>query len=552
MAKERKFRSLAQFLYSIGENTRFAPDAAFAPPRSENEGEVKEKKSPFLSYRLRIKSSLAKMCEQSFFLTLLSRFYHSFFALRVRSFGVLFFSCGFLQILSYFVGAYIPFLGGDEENLLFGVTLVFLAILCSFTRGDVKDSLKKSFLFRGILSPFFGVRSWQFSTSRGRDRFKEMISLGAILAFFSVVFSPVAVLRFLFLIAFTLFIFYLPEAGLLSLGFSIFLFPFAILSKLCLLTLVSFLCKCAVGKRSLMFSLSQGIVLLAFSPLIFSREEGAFSLFFTVFALYYMISSFLRTLQWIRRFLACIALGGVFAALLLCGRSLLEIFFPSLIRYFPKLLGIFFIPSDTSYGALLVILCPLAVGLIHSFQNKGRYLLYLMAQPILLGAVFAVKNAALWNGLILAFLFYFLFTYRSSFIWIFSSGLVLVTLLQLLPAEVLEKLGSLFGFGTVSGMASAEGFFSQINHYFGVFLIPSAILMMGVFLWQVILFRKEATKPEVFPQVLGASCAAVAFAVLALQHVAADIRCLVLFTVILSIPGAAYRCAKREEQRLPY
>ena len=145
MAKGNRTVSLSGLLYAVGEALHFAPDSAFAPARSDrNTG---ERMKPFIAYRLRVKTALARMCEQSFFLGLCSAFIRGFLNTRVRSFGVLFFSCGFLQILSYFVGVYLPFAAGDENNLVHGVTLIFLTLLCSFTRGDVKEVLKKSFLF---------------------------------------------------------------------------------------------------------------------------------------------------------------------------------------------------------------------------------------------------------------------------------------------------------------------------------------------------------------------------------------------------------------------
>jgi hypothetical protein len=77
-------------------------------------------------------------------------------------------------------------------------------------------------------------------------------------------------------------------------------------------------------------------------------------------------------------------------------------------------------------------------------------------------------------------------------------------------------------------------------------------LLFAVFLWQATLFRKNATKPETFPQVLGAGVAAFAFYTALLQGVSADVKGFVFFAVLLAVPTVSLRCAKREEQRLPY
>ncbi len=549
MAKERKFQSLAQLLYAAGEKIRFAPDTSFASVRSE---EKAEKNSPFLSYRLKIKSSLAKMCEQSFFLAALSGFYRLLFSLRVRSFGVLFFSIGLLQILSYFWGAYIPFLGGDEENFLFGVCLVFLALLCSFSRGDVKDAIKKSFLFRLVLSPIFGIKEWQFPNARGKDRFLGMIALGVVLAFFSIVFSPMKVIFFLFFIFFVLFVFHLPEAGLISVGFSLFLFPFPTVASLTFLTLLAFLCKCAVGKRSLFFSVRDGLVFLLFLPALFSAADGAQLLFLTTFFLYYMTVYFLSTLQWIRRFFVAMTFGGAIMAFLLCAGNALDLFFPSMLQRVPGLKEILFVSADSNFGVLIAMLCPLVLSVVYSLRGKGQKFVAFLVLPVLFGAIFFVKDGAIWVSVLLSFVLYFLFTYRSSLIWILSGGLVFATVLNVLPSQYAEKALSLFGFGADFLKTEAVTLAQRLEAVFDAFLIPSFVLLLGVFFWQAIRFRKNATRPEAFPHVLGAGSAAFVFYAVSLQNVSADVKGLAFFAVLLAVPTASLRCAKREEQRLPY
>ncbi len=552
MAKERKFQSLAQTLFAIGEKIRFAPDTSFAPASSEDKTEKKSEKSLFLSYRLKIKSSLAKMCEQSFFLSLLSGFYRLFFSLRVRSFGVLFFSIGFLQILSYFWGAYIPFLGGDEENFLFGVCLVFLAILCSFSRLDVKDAIRKSFLFRSLLSPIFGIRTWQFPTVRGKDRFLGMIALGVVLAFFAIVFSPTQLIFFLFLIFLILFVFHLPEAGLVIVGFSLFLLPFPTVASLSFLTLLAFLCKCAVGKRSLSFSLRDGLVLLLFLPVAFSAAGGAQLLFFTILVLYYMTVYFLSTLQWIRRFFLGLIFGGGIAAFLLCARSFLNLFFPTLFQHIPGLNEILFVMPDSNIGTLMAMLCPLVLSGVYSLRGRGQKFVAFLVLPLLLGAIFFVKDAAIWASVLFSFILYFLFTYRSSLIWILSGGLVFTILFNVMPSLYTQKALALFGFGLEFMKEEGISLAMRMEAVFGAFLIPSLVLIIGVFLWQVILFRKNATKPEVFPRVLGACSSVFAFYAVFLQGVSADVKGFAFLAILLAVPTSSYRCAKREEQRLPY
>ena len=154
MAKRRRMSSFSHLLFTLGEAIHFAPVSAFAPAKTET---WQEREKPFPASRLKIKTALAKNCEQSFFLSLYASFVRGFFTTRLRSLGVLFFTCGFLQILSYFWGGYLPFAAGDENNMVYGVTLIFIALLCAFSRGDVKDVLKRAFCIAGY---------WNLCTAR--------------------------------------------------------------------------------------------------------------------------------------------------------------------------------------------------------------------------------------------------------------------------------------------------------------------------------------------------------------------------------------------------
>ena len=228
MAKDKKIGSLSGFLYAVGKALQFHPDSTFAPPRSEEKADAKKGGIPFLFYRLKIKTALAKMCEQSFVLGFVRRFFGRFFNTRVRSFGVLFFTLGFLQILSYFSGEFLPILAGGEEHLLFGVCLIFLTLVCSFSRGSLKDAIKRSFLYRALLKPLFGVKEEHFPAEKSRDHLWPMILAGILLSFFSILLSPIKVLGILLSLALILFVFHTPEAGLLCAAAGIFVLPVAI------------------------------------------------------------------------------------------------------------------------------------------------------------------------------------------------------------------------------------------------------------------------------------------------------------------------------------
>ncbi len=543
MAKGHLTGSFSHLLYTLGKAIRFAPETAFAPPRTEQER--KERGKPFLAYRLKIKNALAKMCEQSFFLGLYNAFLRSFFTTRVRSFGVLFFSCGFLQILSYFLSGYLPFAAGDESNLIFGVTLIFLTLLCSFTRGDVKDILKKSFLYRGILVPLFGARGWEFPTGRGGDNFFGMLLIGALLAFFTVIFSPFAVFLVILLLVLIHFVFYQPEAGLIIVALALFSVPFRVTAFLTAFTLIALLCKCAVGKRVLVWSSWDGVVFLLLLPLLFSEKSRLLCL--VLVSLYLLSLSLLRTLAAIGRFLCALTLGGIFCSMMVVMRFVFTTFFEELFFRFPNLDELFFLSAGEQTLAPIAIVCPLALGLLRSVKRSMGVVLTPPIFLVFLAAVFCGASVPVWIALIIALAVQNLMTYRFAMVWYVIVGFFLIISLNVVPPAWLKPVFDVFGFfeHTGEGVLLVLG----VGNVLGIFILT---VLLACFVFAVIRFALNSTRPQSFPRVLGAVGAAVTFIVLGFGSVAIDERTLVLFILLLGLPRVSLICAKREEIRLPY
>ena len=545
MARRRLTGSFSHLLYTVGKTVRFAPSSAFAPVRSETE--VQEREKPFPAYRLKIKTALAKMCEQSFFLGLYAAFLRRLFTTRVRAFGVLFFSCGFLQILSYFLGGYLSFAAGDESNLVFGVTLVFLTLLCSFARGDVKDVLKKSFLYRGILEPLLGTDGWEFPTGRSGDNFFGMILAGTVLAFFAVIFSPFAVLSVILLLGLILFVFYQPEAGLFAVLLSFFSVTFRVTVFLTALTAVAFLCKCAIGKRSVVFSLSDGLVLLCLLPLLFSEQSRLLGI--VLGTLYLLSLGLLRTLASIRRCMSVLTLGGLFCSAMLIARYVFTTFFAELLVRYPNLDRFLFLEATEQTLAPLVMACPLALGLLRSVKRSTG----LFFSPLILlaffGAVFCGTSAPVWIALLIALSVQNLMTHRFALVFYVILGLFLVIGLNVIPDEWLRTLSDFFGFSAASEQGITVLSVLGIGKLFGALILLG---LMGCYVFSVIRFSLRATRIEAFPRILGTIGGMAAWVILSLGSVALDERALVLFSLLLALPRVSLICAKREEIRLPY
>lgn len=552
MAKDKKIGSLSRFLYTVGKAIQFRPATAFAPPKSDKFSEAKKGGFPFLYSRKKIKNALAKMSEQSFVLGLLGRFYGRFFNTRVRSFGVLFFTLGFLQILSYFLGDYLPLLAGREDNLLFGVCLIFLTLLCSFSRGDLKEAVKRSLLYRLILKPLFGIKEEHFPSEKSRDHLWPMIFVGAGLSFFSVAFSPVAVLGALCSLALVLFVFHTPEAGLLCSAALLFVLPSSALFSLAALTLISFLFKCAVGKRSMAFSPTDLVVLSALLPILFSREQGGLSRFFALFSFYFLASSLLRNVKWIKRLFCAMALGGAFCAGMILIRFGLLLAFSDFFARFPAAEKLFFIKAEEATASLIAILFPLVLGWIRSIHRGGKAALSIAFFALFSLSLFATSRALIWIPFAASVVLFLLLSQKGFLLFFTVLGLFSAALIPILPSEWKQSLLALFGASFSEAVPKNADFLSVVRDQFG-FAAPILLFLLIFFvIYRCFYFASRNTLFEVFPLVLGTFSAILALSLFSFLPVVQNEKVLFLLMLLSAVPEAAARCAKREEIHLPY
>ena len=125
MGKKDRTFSVSAGLLRLGDALRFAPgEDRFAPE--------KERKSFRLipaEKLLPLKNALARMREQSFFLSLAGDFARGIMLTRFRSFATLFFTSGLIQTVSYFIGSYFPLLSGTQDNLVIGLVLIVLGLV---------------------------------------------------------------------------------------------------------------------------------------------------------------------------------------------------------------------------------------------------------------------------------------------------------------------------------------------------------------------------------------------------------------------------------------
>ncbi len=556
MAKFGKSFSISSFLYGLGEQIQFRPESTFSSDRKE------EKRNPILEkwhdriqpYKLKVKVALAKMAEQSAILAMFDRMCRWFFSMRIRSFGIFFFSSGFLQIISYFLSSYYPVFPGDESNLLFGVAQIFLTLLCSFSRGDVCGALKHSFLFRVILEPLFGIQEAQLPSGKSRDGLIQMLFLGLACGVLSVLLSPIFFLKLIFCFILVLSILFFPEAGMATaLAGCLFLSREA-LYLLIGITLVSFASKCAVGKRSFSFSAMDLPVLLFLLPLGFSAQ-GKLGSCLALFFLYFCVSGLLRTVSGLERLNAVVTASALLTSALLVIQQALFFVQPSLFVRFPHLESVFFIKPTVETGILFAMMCPMAlVSTRKSFPWRKR-LFGGISFLLLLCALAVIGSNSVWLAAIIGICVYVLFSHRASLILLCVSGLSAIILLHVLPQAISVPVLEWFGLESDFLHPSLEKSESLLQFFYGNGGIIWCLLfffLLGFVLYETVRFCTGTTREEAHFQVLGALSAVVVFFSISIQEVTLDDRVMAVFVCLIAIPRSARRAALREEIRLPY
>lgn len=544
--------SLSRFLYRVGEKIRFYPDGALAPLPSEKE-EGASPRFSLLPYRRKVKSSLAKMTEQSVLLSRIRQGIHRFLTTRIRSFSVLFFSCGFVQIIAFFLNSYVSIGSGREDNLLFGVAQIFLTLFCSFARGTVADGVKKSFLYRGLLEPLVGLPDWSLPTGKNRDSLMVMVFTGTLLGVVSDFVGPLAVAKFFFSLVALFFVFAFPEAGFVCVGAGILFFSRTALLFWVGVTLISFLCKCAVGKRSLVASPMTAAVVFALFPLLFRRETGGFPVFFLCFSLYYLSLSLIRTGRGLDRFFAAVSMFGFVSASLLILRVGLEFLLPTIFFRAPDLVRILFLEPTAEIGIFFASLCPLVIGHFSRSVALGKKIFPAVTFLLFLICFALVQNGSVWLCALLGMVVYALFCYRSALLFFCVSGLSCILALQWIPPALSRRLFDLLGVGaSFSHREQTGGLVEVFFRQGGAVSAFCLIVILALFVWECIRYAKGVSYSPRHSLVLSALSSAVVFVLASLQGTSPDERWLCLFFVLMAIPEAARKAALREEIRLPY
>ncbi len=576
MSKREKTLSVSAGLLRLGDALRFSPE-------EDRPAKVRESRSWRLipsEKLLGFKNAVARMREQSFFLSLADGFVRGIFLTRFRSFAPLFFISGFLQTVSYFTGSYFSVFSGNQDNLIFGLVLIVLGLACSFERAGFGAVLKKSVLFRRVIRPLFGVEEREIPEGRNREHFWWTLGLGFVWGILSVAFSPYRVLLWFSLTVTGLVTLYKPEAGLVFLAM---LYPF--LSRGTVLGLVvmlhlSLAFKITVGKRSLILRPADLSVLALM--LIFVIRGGKYGLPYALtFSAYFLALHLCRTAAWMRRVVVALSVSVGISSGGAVALKLIERAAPGILRRFPGALSLFSALVGREQAFLAAMLLPMLFCVLNTDKRIFRRLsaaFFVLTASLSLAAS---HDAGLWlgaaAGLVLTLclsrrwgLLVSLYLGLSGYIaWKFLPEVVrawIVRFIGLDAGSMEARSASLArgreylrqslpwgaGFKTDRTIIADAGVYDAAGAFGGyVVLIAAAVIFLWFFV-RCMRFAPVGDVAHAHTYVLGAMAGALVWLVCGFAAPSVALEPLFVLALFLSFPKAAENICLREEYSQPY
>ncbi|MBP5289258.1 MAG: hypothetical protein J6Z79_05225 [Clostridia bacterium] len=576
MSKRDRTFSVSAGLLRLGDALRFAPEEDRFVPEKEPR-----------SYRLIppekllvLKNALARMREQSLFLSLAGDFARGMLLTRFRSFATLFFTSGLIQTVSYFIGSYFPLLSGTQDNLVVGLVLIILGLVCAFERAAFGVVLKQSALFRHVIHPLFGVSEWEIPEGRNREHLWWMLASGAALGVLSVIASPYRVILWITFAVAVCVTLYKPEAGL---AFAALFFPFlppVAEIGLILLIHLSLIMKIAVGKRSLSRSPADLFVLILIAVILI-RGGAAGVIYAVVLSVYFLGINLCRTAVWLRRIVIALALSVGISALAALTVKAFGRFAPEALRYVPGAEVLLSALTGREHTALAVILLPAIFCLAGAGKQTRTRLLGILILPLAALVLAASHDPGLWLGaavgLVLALslsrrwgLLFCIFSGLGAYTgWVFLPDglrLRLTTFLgvndlalaewakRLTDGRALLKEALPWGLGKGTSRLAPEGIgVYDLAGVFGGYIVLAA--MAAAVIWFFVRcarFSACGGIGDVHPLVLGAMAGVLVWLVCGLTSPMTSPEALFPVALFLSFPKAAQDACRREEYRQPY
>lgn len=554
--------------------------------------------------KLKWKMACSKAIDESFFAYLMRSLINTLLGLKIRLYGVGFFTFGVFTIIVDLIKE--SLVEPSEKSYIdimigFGIMVLSIPMIIhkSSTGKLIADGIITGFITRNII----GMSREEMLGEKRTEKTAVPIIVGALLGLCTIVLSPIYIFAAMAGAIFLILAFSRPEFGVIFLGLVLPFIPTMVMCAYVILLFGAYLLKLIRGKRTLKFDALDisVLVFLAFMSLggIISVDRASSVKSAAVFVClgmsYFLVVNLIKNTLLVKRMIGCM----LFSTAVCSAYGIFQNFFTVNSTWHDssmfsdistRVVSTFENPNV--FGEFLIMMLPfvLAFFLTKDFKNS-RFTVFITLVASLAALVFTWSRGA-WIGFIVSMFVFFLVYSKSTMIF-YCFGLIAIPFLPLLlPDSIINRfvsIGDMRDSSTsyrvyiweaavkmiedffASGIGIGEGAFSKVYPDYtlaGIEMAPHShnlflqiLIELGVFgflafaVMIIILMQKVFTyiakgKNRTMMLIAAAGmCAVIAMLVQGItDYVWYNYRVYGLFFIVIGICSASINSAKSEEQ----
>ncbi len=371
----------------------------------------------------RLKYSVAKVYEQSLFLSHVRKFFHGFMTMHVNSLGLTFFSYGFCVVIIQLLKLYTfkVEMVNPYTSLIVGFIIMFIGIFMFFSKKSIAGLLYESKTARFLLYDLLGYQMHGIALAAKCEphrAFNTPLILGLLMGG-ATVFTDAVIFPVLFLLL-TVLIIVLnsPESAIILVFLGLpFLTTMQLVLMMCL-TYVSFFLKLLCGRRVFRLRLIDfaAIAFMLFIVFggIFSVDSSSFlkmCVFICFMLSYFVVKNTLGSPALVRRCIAALITSSVVVSLI----GLYQNFFGTISAIwldqtvFTDIRGrvVSTFENPNVLGEYIILIFPLILAMMITDKRKNAKFTYLVAAGLNCACLVFTWSRGAWLGFLLSLIVFF-------------------------------------------------------------------------------------------------------------------------------------------------
>ncbi len=380
--------------------------------------------------------------ENNFFARIIPRFYHFLLKISTRSYAAVFLIMGAMIFSLYFLNGktLITEIKVDTVSFITSVVLILVSFPFLFSRKNLAGTVTSNKLISLVAFKLLGIYDdtcYEVEKGGRVNATTATIIFGVAFGITSYYISPLVLLGLILAFILAYAIFKTPEVGVIVV---ILTLPLAdpLVTKIVLgYVFFAYIVKAILRKRVYSFEFLDiwAIVFAAVFTIFgidFQNVFGSLAIVISnlsIFALYFVVSSLIRSQEWFDKCIAALTVSGVFVAAGAILQSLLGVaslyfdnmqIFEAYRSMIPSTFG-----DNHVFAQFLVIVIPF--GLVHMFTKRRqtpKIIGFLLSATLLIGITVANSKSAIFG--ILVGVMFLLIIYNRNFIYLAISLLAIM------------------------------------------------------------------------------------------------------------------------------